>query len=63
MGKYSGLDKADTRGLFLVKRYGGARIYRCTNEGFLVIKRGYLVDCQFSTLEDCEQCIDHFNED
>ena len=68
MSKFTGLDKINVNGLIFVGNYSGSKIYNCpddlhpdVSEGFLVVCRGYMVDCQICSFVDAKLVIDHFN--
>ena len=70
MSRYGGLDKIEVNGLTFIEKYGGAKIYECTDNnrddigvGHVAVKRGYAIDSQVATVEFCRDVIDHFNAD
>lgn len=66
MSIYNGLDKISTKGLKLIEKYRGKKIYEAedghpeVNAGLLVVSSGYLVDEQLRNIEVAHQTIDHF---
>ena len=62
MSKYSGLDKIDSNLAAFVERYNGGKVYK-DNDGFIAVKRTFVIDNQFNSLVDAKEAIDYFNLD
>ena len=70
MSKYNGLDKISVIGLDVIESYRRIKIYKShdnnhkdVGQGFAVVSRGYCVDSDITTVENCRAVIDHFLED
>jgi hypothetical protein len=62
MSKYSDLEKLDANLVNFVESYSGGKIYK-DNDGFIAVKRNFIIDEQINSIEQAKQVIDHFNMD